>query len=212
MNNNNLIISVGRQLGSGGRIIAKMLAEEFGCKFYDREVLNLAAKESGFCEEFFEKNDERKGFLDQIFHMHVPFISDSSFYDNGLSQENLFRLQSDAIRKAATESPCVFVGRCADYVLREHRNMVTVFVTADIDERIKNVCHRLNCSPDEARKLIESREDTRSSYYNYYTGKRWGDSSSYDLCINSSVLGLEGTKEFIADFVRKVQASAKASR
>ena len=211
-NNDNLIISVGRQLGSGGRTIAKMLADEFGCKFYDREVLNLAAKESGFSEEFFEKNDERKGFLDQIFHMHVPFISDSSFYDNGLSQENLFRLQSDAIRKAATESPCVFVGRCADYVLREHRNMVTVFVTADIDERIKNVCHRLNCSPDEARKLIESREDTRSSYYNYYTGKRWGDSSSYALCINSSVLGLEGTKEFIADFVRKVQASGKASR
>ena len=211
-NNDNLIISVGRQLGSGGRTIAKMLADEFGCKFYDREVLNLAAKESGFSEEFFEKNDERKGFLDQIFHIHIPLISDTSFYDNGLSQENLFRLQSDAIRKAATESPCVFVGRCADYVLREHRKMVTVFVTADIDERIKNVCHRLNCSPDEARKLIESREDTRSSYYNYYTGKRWGDSSSYDLCINSSVLGLEGTKEFIADFVRKVQASGKASR
>ena len=88
-NNDNLIISVGRQLGSGGRTIAKMLADEFGCKFYDREVLNLAAKESGFSEEFFEKNDERKGFLDQIFHMHVPFISDSSFYDNGLSQEKL---------------------------------------------------------------------------------------------------------------------------
>lgn len=209
-NNDNLIISVGRQLGSGGHIVAKMLADEFGCKFYDREVLNLAAKESGFSEEFFEKNDERKGFLDQIFHMHVPFISDSSFYDNGLSQENLFRLQSDAIRKAATESPCVFVGRCADYVLREHRNMVTVFVTADIDERIKNVCHRLGCSPDEARKLIESREDTRSSYYNYYTGKRWGDSSSYDLCVNSSLLGLEGTKNFIADFVRRVQASTKS--
>ena len=212
MNNDKLIISVGRQLGSGGRTIAKMLADEFGCKFYDREVLSLAAKESGFSPEFFEKNDERKGFLDQIFHMHVPFISDSSFYDNGLSQENLFRLQSDAIRKAATESPCVFVGRCADYVLREHRNMVTVFVTADIDERIKNVCHRLGCSPDEARKLIESREDTRSSYYNYYTGKRWGDSSSYDLCVNSSLLGLEGTKNFIADFVRRVQASALKSR
>ena len=90
--------------------------------------------------------------------------------------------------------------------------MVTVFVTADIDERIKNVCHRLGCSPDEARKLIESREDTRSSYYNYYTGKRWGDSSSYDLCVNSSLLGLEGTKNFIADFVRRVQASALKSR
>ena len=210
MNDKKIIINVGRQIGSGGRIVAQQLAKDFGCKFYDREVLNLAAKESGFSEEFFEKNDERKGFLDQIFHMHVPFISDSSFYDNGLSQENLFRLQSDAIRKAATESPCVFVGRCADYVLREHRNMVTVFVTADIDERIKNVCHRLGCSPDEARKLIESREDTRSSYYNYYTGKRWGDSSSYDLCVNSSLLGLEGTKNFIADFVRRVQASTKS--
>ena len=198
-----IIISVGRQLGSGGRIIAKMLAEEFGCKFFDREVLNLAARESGFSEEFFERNDERKGFLDQIFHMHVPFISDSSFYDNGLSQENLFRLQSDAIRKAASLSSCVFVGRCADYVLREHKNMVTVFITADIEERINNICKRHNCSPDSARKIITNKEGTRSSYYNYYTGKTWGDSASYDLCVNSSRLGLEGTKEFIADFIRR---------
>lgn len=169
--NNNLIISVGRQLGSGGRIVAKMLADEFGCKFYDREVLNLAAKESGFSEEFFEQNDERKGFLDQIFHMHVPFISDSSFYDNGLSQENLFRLQSEAIRKAAEESPCVFVGRCADYVLRDHKNIVTVFITADLDDRIANVQRLNNCSPEEARKIISNKEESRSSYYNYYTGK-----------------------------------------
>ena len=205
MNNNNLIISVGRQLGSGGRIIAKMLAEEFGCKFYDREVLNLAAKESGFCEEFFEKNDERKGILDQIFHMHAPFISDSSFYESGLSQENLFRLQSDAIRKAAEESPCVFVGRCADYVLREHKNIVTIFITADIEERIANIQKRHNCSPEEAKKIITNKEDTRSSYYNYYTGKTWGSSASYDLCVNSSRLGLEGTKKYIADFIRKVK-------
>lgn len=205
MNNNNLIISVGRQLGSGGRIIAKMLAEEFGCKFYDREVLNLAAKESGFCEEFFEKNDERKGFLDQIFHMHVPFISDSSFYESGLSQENLFRLQSDATRKAAEESPCVFVGRCADYVLREHKNIVTIFITADIEERIANIQKRHNCSPEEAKKIITNKEDTRSSYYNYYTSKTWGSSASYDLCVNSSRLGLEGTKKYIADFIRKVK-------
>ena len=201
-NKQNIIISVGRQLGSGGRIVAKMLADEFGCKFFDREVLNLAAKESGFSEEFFEKNDERKGFLEQIFHMHVPFISDSSFYDNGLSQENLFRLQSNAIRKAADESSCVFVGRCADYVLREHRNMVSVFVTADIDERIANICKRHNCSHDEAEKIIANQEGTRSSYYNYYTGKTWGASASYDLCVNSSRLGLEGTEQLIASFVR----------
>ena len=116
-NNDNLIISVGRQLGSGGRTIAKMLADEFGCKFYDREVLNLAAKESGFSEEFFEKNDERKGFLDQIFHMHVPFISDSSFYDNGLSQENLFRLQSDLVQslKAARDVRTGYVEAVRQY-------------------------------------------------------------------------------------------------
>lgn len=203
--NNNLIISVGRQLGSGGRKVAKMLADEFGCKFYDREVLNLAAKESGFSEEFFEQNDERKGFLEQIFHMHVPFISDSSFYDNGLSQENLFRLQSEAIRKAAEESPCVFVGRCADYVLRDHKNIVTVFITADLDDRIANVQRLNNCSPEEARKIISNKEESRSSYYNYYTGKTWGSSASYDLCLNSSRLGLEGTKQFIADFIRKMQ-------
>lgn len=200
----NLIISVGRQLGSGGRIVAQKLAEEFGCKFYDREVLNLAAKESGFSEEFFEKNDERKGFLDQIFHMHVPFISDSSFYDNGLSQENLFRLQSDAIRKAAEESPCVFVGRCADYVLRDHKKMVTVFVTADIDERIANISKRHGCSAEDAEKIIANQEGTRSSYYNYYTGKTWGSSASYDLCVNSSRLGIDGTTAFVADFIRKV--------
>lgn len=199
----NLIISVGRQLGSGGRIVAQKLAEIFGCKFYDREVLNLAAKESGFSEEFFEKNDERKGFLDQIFHMHVPFISDSSFYDNGLSQENLFRLQSDAIRKAAEESPCVFVGRCADYVLRDHKKMVTVFITADIDERIANISKRHGCSAEEAEKIIANQEGTRSSYYNYYTGKTWGSSASYDLCVDSSRLGIDGTTAFVAEFIKR---------
>lgn len=200
---NKIIISVGRQLGSGGRNIAKMLAEEFACKFYDREVLNLAARESGFSEEFFERNDERKGFLDQIFHMHVPFISDSSYYDNGLSQENLFKLQSNAIKKAAEESSCVFVGRCADYVLREEKRMVTVFITADIEERIHNICKRDNCTPEEAQKTISNQEATRANYYNYYTGKEWGSSESYDLCVNTSRLGLEKTKDFIAEFVRQ---------
>lgn len=204
-NNGNVIISVGRQLGSGGHVVAKMLAAEFGCKFYDREVLNLAAKESGFSEEFFERNDERKGFLSSVFHMHVPFISDNTFYSNGLSQENLFKLQSDAMRKAADGSSCVFVGRCADYVLREYKNLVSVFITADLDERIAQVCKRHGCTADEARKIIESGESARASFYNYYTGKIWGHSSSYDLCINSSRLGFEGTKELVARFVRSRQ-------
>lgn len=200
---NNIIVSVGRQLGSGGLIIAKKLSESLGCNFYDRELLNLAAKESGFSEKFFEQNDETKGFFKSLFHMHVPFVSDNSFYNNKLSQESLFQFQSDAIRKAAEEGSCVFVGRCADYVLRDFKNMVSVFITADIDQRIERVSKRHSCTEEEAKKIISSKEDSRSSYYNYYTGKTWGHSRSYDLCINSSILGIDGTEEFIEDFIKR---------
>ena len=201
---NNLIIIIGREIGSGGRTIARLLAEKYGCQFYDREILNLAAKESGFNEKFFEQNDEKKGIFKSLFHIHVPFISDGCFYDNGLSQESLFKMQSDAIRKAAQKGPCVFVGRCADYVLRDFENVVSFFITANIDERIKRVSQRYGYSEQESRKLIENGERQRASYYNYYTGKKWGDSRSYDLCINSSILGIEGTMELIGDFLDKV--------
>ena len=96
-----IIINVGRQIGSGGHIIAEMLAKDFGCKCYDRELLNLAAKESGFSEKFFEQNDEQKGFFKSLFHSHLPFLSDSNFYHNDFSQEGLYKFQSDAIKKAA---------------------------------------------------------------------------------------------------------------
>lgn len=203
-NKRNIIINVGRQIGSGGRVVAKMLADDFGCKYYDRELLTLAAKESGFCEKFFEQNDEQKGFFQSLFHIHAPYVSDSNFYNNNFSQEGLFKLQSDAIRKAAEEGPCVFVGRCADYVLRDFPHVVNVFVTADLDDRIRKICQRKECDEATARKIINNGESDRATYYNYYTGKKWGDSSSYDLCVNSSRLGLEGTEHYIADFVRQV--------
>lgn len=202
-NNRKIIINIGRQIGSGGRVIAKLLANDFDCKFYDRELLNLAAKESGFCEKFFEQNDERKGFFKSLFHLHAPLIGDNNFYNNNFSQESLFRFQSDAIRKAADGSSCVFVGRTADYVLRNYKNTVNIFITADLERRIQAVCKRHQFNEDAARKYIIDREDERSSYYNYYTGKKWGHSESYDLCINSSVLGIEETEKFIATFIRK---------
>lgn len=202
-NDNNIIINVGRQIGSGGRIIAKMLAEEFGCKFYDKELLNLAAKESGFCEKFFEQNDERKGFLKSLFHVRVPLMGESNFYKDNFSQDSLYKFQSDAIKKVADEGSCVFVGRTADYVLRDYKNTVSVFIIANIDQRIKAVCKRHNFDRATARKYIHSQEEARASYYNYYTGKTWGHSESYDLCINSSLLGLEGTELFIAEFIKK---------
>ena len=180
-----------------------MLAKDLNCKAYDRELLNLAAKESGFCERVFEQNDERKGFLRSLFQMHAPMIGDSSFYNNNLSQESLFKFQSDAIRKAADENSCVFVGRCADYILRDYNNVINVFITADIDQRIHQICERKGYDENTARKYITNAESARASYYNYYTGKKWGYSASYDLCINSSLLGLKGTEEFIKTFIKK---------
>ena len=198
-----IIINIGRQLGSGGREVARRLAETFGCKFYDKELLNLAARESGFSETFFEQNDEHKGFLRTLFHVHVPHLSDNSFYSNNFSEESLFKFQSDAIRKAADEDNCVFVGRCADYVLRDHAEATNIFITASMEWRIAQVSKRHQCDEQTARKIIHNAESQRANYYNYYTGKRWGDAASYDLCIDTSILGIDDTHQLIADFIRK---------
>ena len=204
-----MIINVGRQLGSGGRTIASRLADRFNCRFYDRELLNLAAKESGFCEEFFERNDENKNFFKTIFHLHVPHLSDGNFYNNNLSQESLFKFQSDAIRKAAESGACVFVGRCADYVLRDRTDVVNIFVTANTEDRINRICGRDGLDEAEARKRISKGDSERSSYYNYYTGKKWGYSESYDLCVNSSVLGMSGTVDYISRFIEQALATER---
>ena len=198
-----IIINIGRQLGSGGRTIGKMLAEEFGCVFYDKELLNLAAKESGFSEKFFEQHDEHWRFFKSLFHLHTQHIDDNNFYTNNFSQESLFQFQSEAIKKAADAGNCVFVGRCADYILRDYPNVFNVFITADLDFRVQQVMKRHGCDRDAAIKIINNKESSRASYYSYYTGKKWGDSQSYDLCVNSSLLGLEGTEKLIAYFIRQ---------
>ncbi len=203
MNEQKVIINVGRQIGSGGRIVAKRLADKFGCKFYDRELLNLAAKESGFSEKFFEQNDEQKVFLKSLFHFHVPLLGNNNFYKNDFSQESLYQFQSDAIRKAADEGSCVFVGRTADYVLRDYKNVVNIFITADFEKRVQRVAERHGLDAEAARKYINTHEEERASYYNYYTGKRWGHSESYDLCVNTCHLGTERTADLIADYIRR---------
>lgn len=207
MDEKKIIINIGRQLGSGGREIARLLANDLGYKFYDKELLNLAAKESGFSEKVFEKNDEQKGFLRSLLCMHAPHIGDNSFYKSDFSQESLFLFQSDAIKKAATDGACVFVGRCADYVLREYDNVINIFITADMKQRIERVIKRHNCDDVMACKIINSQENERASYYNYYTGQKWGYAENYDLCINSSILGIERTVAFIRDFIKSRQCN-----
>lgn len=199
----NLIITIGRQLGSGGGKIAKLLAEEFNCKLYDRELLNLAARESGYSEEIFEQNDEHKNFLSAI--GSTIFSSRSTLFPlrNADQEVSLFQLQSDAILNAAAKGNCVFVGRCADYILREQSNVVSVFITAPLEQRLERVMKRHECDQRKAQKILSSKESQRADYYNFYTGKRWGAAESYDLCIDSSILGIEQTARFIADFIRK---------
>lgn len=203
MENKKLIITIGREQGSGGRKIANSLAEHFACEVYDKEILNLAAQESGFSPRFFEQNDEKKKFFKSLFHLHIPYVSDGNFYNNDFSQENLFLFQSEAIRKAASKNNCIFVGRCADYVLRDYPNVVNIFITAGISDRVARMMKRLGCNEKKALDAINESDESRASYYNYYTGKKWGQCSSYDLCVNSSLLGIEGTTQQIIDFIEK---------
>lgn len=200
----NLIICVGRQLGSGGCEIAKKLAKEFGCKYYDDELLGMAAERSGFSRKIFERQDEKFGRLKSLFGMFSSGnTGTSAFYGNSISQESLFQIQSEVIWKAAGVGPCVFVGRCADYILRKKENVFSVFITANDDDRRKVVAERIGGDLESAAKYIEKKENAREAYYNYYTSKKWGASQSYDLCINSSLLGIDRTAEVIAQVIRQ---------
>lgn len=198
-----IIINVGRQLGSGGHDIGRMLALDFQAKYYDRELMNLAAKESGFSEKFFEENDEKKGFFKGLFNVQTSHLSGGSMYKTNFSQESLFQFQSEAIIKAAREGSCVFVGRCADYVLRDFGNTVNIFISAPMSFRIEQIMNKQHLDPEAARKFIEQKESKRAAYYNYYTGKKWGAAESYDLCIDASILGIVETEKLIAEFIRK---------
>ena len=198
-----IIINIGRQFSSGGRYISKILCEEFGCSYFDKEILDLAAKESGFSPDVFKKSDEKKSFIHTLFHLHAPMLSDDNFYNNKFSEESLFKFQCDAIRKAASQGSCLFIGRCADYVLRDEPNTVSIFLAADMEDRISRTMERYNMDEESARKTISKKDSTRASYYNYYTGKKWGAAESYDLCINTSIFGLDETAKFIADWIRK---------
>lgn len=202
-NNKNFVLNIGRQLGSGGHAIGIILAKEFGIKFYDKEVLDLAAQESGFSKYFFERDDEHRGFVKSLFNSIIPFTSSGDPYGNQLSSESLFKFQSDAIKKAAEKESCVFVGRCADYVLRDHPRCVNIFISADMEDRVTRLMQNLQVDAQEAEKRALEGDDKRASYYNYYSALTWGEAATYHICINSSVLGIEGTADFLKSFIVK---------
>lgn len=184
------IINIGRQYGSGGRIIASMIGEKLGIEVYDNELLLKAAEKSGVQPEFFRNNDEKKRFFT------------FGYSQNAINDEGLFKIQSDTIRGIAEEGSAIFVGRAADYVLRDMK-CLNVFVCAPAEWRQKLVADRSGMTLEDAGKQISRKDKSRESWYNFFTFGHWGVASNYDLCIDSSILGLEGTADFIIEFARR---------
>ena len=201
----NTIITIGRQAGSGGREIGEKLSQHFGIPFFDRELISRAAKESGFCEEMIQMHDEKptNSFLYNLVMDTYSFgYNTSTFVDMPISHK-VFLAQFDTVKKIADEGPCVIVGRCADYALSDYENVLRLFIYADDEDRSKRLMDRFKLEEKDAVDLMNKTDKKRASYYNYYSSKKWGHAESYDLCINSSCLGIDGTVKLIIQAVEE---------
>ena len=200
-------ITIGRQKGAGGLEIAKRLSEEFGIPFYDKQLLDIAAKESGLSKEIFANIDERRGskFISGFFSGIMGSLYTEYGTSLGISREELFRIQSECIQHIANRESAIFVGRCADYILRERNACLNVFITATGEDRVERLleCNKIpdaeRYSMEEMLDLLEKSDSKRETYYNYFTYKQWGAAASYDLCLNSSLLGIEECVKIIKD-------------
>ncbi|MBQ8541221.1 MAG: cytidylate kinase-like family protein [Clostridia bacterium] len=190
------IITIGRQYGSGGRMVGQKIAEDLGVKCYNSELLIEAAKESGLCQEVFEKIDEKP---------ISAFLSFSAGkYDHGEMPLNhkVFLAQMQTIKKIAERESCVIVGRCADYVLRERDDVINVFITAPFEDRVQRAIDRDDVLPGKAEKRVRRIDKERANYYNFYSTKRWGVADSYDICLDSSKFGIEGCAKIIESLIK----------
>lgn len=206
--NGNLVITIGRQCGSAGRKIGMKLAEELGVKCYDKELLSLAAKHSGLCEELFETHDEKptSSFLYSLVMDTYSMGYTSSAYMDMPINHKVFLAQFDTIKKLAAEESCVIVGRCADYALADYPNTVTVFISGDEKDKIAYLKELYHLDDAKAKDTMIKTDKKRASYYNYYSSKKWGDAKGYDLCVNSSAVGYDGAVKIIRAFAEAKQA------
>ena len=200
------VITIGRELGSGGKAIAEIIGKKLNVPVYDRRLILMAAQESGLAPDAFKKADEvpSRGFMSQIIRsLSAPFASYNNLYSNSLSNESLFTIQADIIRQKADKESCIIVGRCSDYILRNHPRHLSIFIRAEYADRLRFIMDRNHLSREEAKNAIENTDALRSDYHNFYSETNWGDSRAYDLCINSSILGIEGTAEVLIPFISK---------
>ena len=206
MGDKKLIITIGRQYGSGGNEIGRKLAEELGIDFYDKNILRMNSDESGIKESYFHLADEKAGsrLLYRIVSGMTPEMREPSFGSDLISADTLFRFQSEVIRKLAEEQSCVIVGRCADYVLEDADDieLVRVFIYADMDARIRRVREKELYAPEDVRKNVKRIDKERRNYYRYYTGRGWADPENYDLLINTSTTGIKGSVRMIEEYIK----------
>lgn len=195
-----IIITIGRQFGSGGKCVAEVLGRKLGIPVYDQELIMKAAQESGFSAEFFEQSDEKRRFFSLSSIFATAYSSET---ENYMSDKGLFRIQCETIRNIAAQGPAVIVGRCSDYVLRDMENKLDVFLTSPLEKRAARVAERQGIDYAKAMETVEREDRNREEYYNYYTFGNWGVASNYDLCIDSDKLGDEGTADMIIEFARK---------
>ena len=199
----NTIITIGRQFGSGGKEIAEKLGENLQIPVYDKEMLAVAAKDSGICQELFESHDEKptNSFLySLVMDTYSMGYSPNAYMDMPINHK-VFLAQFDAIKKLANEGPCILVGRCADYALDSYDNCLSVFIHANLDARIERIARMYDLTDAKAKDMIVKTDKKRATYYNYYTNKKWGAAESYELCLDSSKLGITGTTEAILSFL-----------
>lgn len=195
-----IIITIGRQFGSGGKCVAEVLGRKLGIPVYDQELIMKAAQESGFSAEFFEQSDEKRRFFSLSSIFATAYSSET---ENYMSDKGLFRIQCETIRNIAAQGPAVIVGRCSDYVLRDMKNKLDVFLTSPLEKRAARVAERQGIDYAKAMETVEREDRNREEYYNYYTFGNWGIASNYDLCIDSDKLGDEGTADMIIEFARR---------
>ena len=202
------VITIGREFGSGGHEIGMKLAEKLGIKCYDKELLELAAKESGLCEELFASQDEKptNSFLYSLVMDTYSLGYTNSYVDMPINHK-VFLAQFDAIKKLAERESCVIVGRCADYALEDNPYAVSVFIKASLDERVQRIKRIYELNDSKAADLIQKTDKitktdkSRASYYNYYSSKKWGEAKSYNLCIDSGLVGVDGAIDMILKFI-----------
>lgn len=196
-----ILINIGRQFGAGGKGVAAILGERLNIPVYDNELLQKAAEESGFSPAFFKKSDEKRRLwrFGSLFGLNRA----SSYAPSAIDGTELFKYQSDAIRDLADKGNAIFLGRASDYVLRD-LECIDVFICAPLKDRVARVVERTGLSAGEAEKYILKKEKARREYYNFYTFGDWGVASNYDLCLDSSKLGLEGCADLIIEFGRRI--------